>query len=44
MAVEVKVATLKATEMKILSFVPKNKAGLADMRLVPIAHEIHTSN
>lgn len=35
--VEEKAATLKAAEMKILSFVPKMKVGLADFQFVPVA-------
>ena len=32
-----KVATLKVAEVKILSFVPKKKVGLADVKFVPVA-------
>ena len=35
--VEEKAATLKAAEVKILSFVPKKKVGLADVKFVPVA-------
>ena len=34
---EEKAKTLKAAEVKILSFVPKNKIGLADIQFVPVA-------
>lgn len=34
--IEEKAATLKAGEVKILSFVPKNKVGLAEFKFVPV--------